>query len=86
MSNEKSAGFRPKQRPTGPAGPMHGGMGMGEKAKDFKGSMTKLIVYMKRYHRKIQNSNFYCNAPCGMLHCVFCNRSQNYGNGYDYTV
>lgn len=30
-----------------PRGP--GGM-PGEKAKDFKGSMTKLIVYMKRYH------------------------------------
>lgn len=49
MSNEKSAEFRPKQRPTGPAGPMHGGMGMGEKAKDFKGSFRKLFVYIGRY-------------------------------------
>ena len=35
-----------KRTPRGPAG-----RGMpGEKAKDFKGSMAKLIVYMKRYH------------------------------------
>lgn len=32
-------------------GPMgHGAMGAGEKAKDFKGTMKKLIQYMKQYH------------------------------------
>ena len=33
------------RRPPGP----HGGM-PGEKAKNFKGSMIKLIAYMKKYH------------------------------------
>lgn len=35
-----------KRTPRGPVGRSM----PGEKAKDFKGSMTKLIVYMKRYH------------------------------------
>lgn len=45
MSNE-----RPKKGGMGGGfGPGHGGMGAGEKAKDFKKSVTKLAIYMKRY-------------------------------------
>lgn len=40
-----------RKRPMG-RGPGHGGMGTGEKAKDFKGTMKKLIGYMSVY--KIQ--------------------------------
>lgn len=39
MSNE-----RPKQR--GPMGHGPGAMGAGEKAKDFKGTMKKLMAYL----------------------------------------
>lgn len=43
MSNEA-------KRPRGPMGGHgHGGMMAGEKAKDFKGTMKKLLLYMKRY-------------------------------------
>ena len=41
-----------ERRSSMPRGPMDGGMS-GEKAKDFKKSMKKLIVYMKRYHARI---------------------------------
>ena len=41
-----------ERRSSMPRGPMDGGM-PGEKAKDFKKSMNKLIVYMKRYHARI---------------------------------
>ena len=41
-----------ERRSSMPRGPMDGGM-PGEKAKDFKKSMKKLIVYMKRYHARI---------------------------------
>ena len=30
-------------------GPMHGGMGQGEKAKDFKGTIGKLMKYLSQY-------------------------------------
>ncbi len=43
MSNKKNA-----QRPGGMGGPM-GGMGSVEKAKDFKGTMKKLLQYLKPY-------------------------------------
>ena len=42
MSNHQ-----PKRR--GPMGHMHGGMGTGEKAKDFKGTIKKLMVYLGNY-------------------------------------
>lgn len=46
MSNEKKV--RPAGR-KGLGGPMGGPMGGTEKAKDFKGSMKKLAVYMSKY-------------------------------------
>lgn len=47
MSNE--ANRQPKRRPMGP-GPGHGpGMMPGEKAKDFKGTMRKLITSLSKY-------------------------------------
>lgn len=46
-----------KRTPPRRHGPMgggpHGPMGAGEKAKDFKGTMGKLIQYMSRYHAAI---------------------------------
>lgn len=42
MSNHQ-----PKQR--GPMGHGHGGMGTGEKAKDFKGTIKKLMAYLGNY-------------------------------------
>ena len=42
MSNHQ-----PKRR--GPMGHMHGGMGTGEKAKDFKGTIKKLMAYLGNY-------------------------------------
>lgn len=36
-----------RKRPMGPPG--HGGMGPGEKAKDFKGTIKKLLAYMGNY-------------------------------------
>lgn len=42
MSNHQ-----PKRR--GPMGHMHGGMGTGEKAKDFKGTIKKLMEYLGNY-------------------------------------
>lgn len=46
MSNESNS-----KRPSGGRGPMGHGpmMGAGEKAKDFKGSMGKLVAYLGRY-------------------------------------
>lgn len=46
MSNESKS-----KRPSGGRGPMGHGpmMGAGEKAKDFKGSMGKLVAYLGRY-------------------------------------
>ena len=41
MSNQ------PRRR--GPMGGGHGRMGTGEKAKDFKGTMKKLITYLSEY-------------------------------------
>ena len=50
MSNERQEFKMPKRRrgPMGGHGPM-GGMIGGEKAKDFKGSFSKLLAYMGRY-------------------------------------
>ena len=47
MSSEKE--FTPRQRPMrrGPMGPH--GMGAGEKAKDFKGTIKKLLAYIGQY-------------------------------------
>ena len=45
MGQEKE--YKPQPRRHGPMG--HGPMGSGEKAKDFKGSFQKLLVYMGRY-------------------------------------
>ncbi|MEF9941702.1 MAG: ABC transporter ATP-binding protein [Lachnospiraceae bacterium] len=42
MSNEQ-------RRPRGPMGGRHGAMSAGEKAKDFKGTIHKLIDYMSQY-------------------------------------
>ena len=38
-----------QKQPRGGRGPMGGGMGAGEKAKDFKGTIKKLIAYMANY-------------------------------------
>ena len=35
-----------QKQPRGGRGPMGGGMGGGEKAKDFKGTIKKLVSYM----------------------------------------
>ena len=50
MSNERQEFKMPKRRrgPMGGHGPM-GGMIGGEKAKDFKGSFSKLLAYIGRY-------------------------------------
>ncbi|MGX7351278.1 hypothetical protein RU97_GL000009 [Enterococcus canis] len=40
---------QPQARPRGGHGPMGGGMGAGEKAKDFKGTIKKLVSYMANY-------------------------------------
>ena len=43
--------YAPEGRPAGrPRGPMggHGPMGSGEKAKDFKGTIKKLLAYIGR--------------------------------------
>ena len=46
MSNER--------RRQGPRGPMGRGMrGNGEKAKNFKGTLKKLFVYLKPYYFKL---------------------------------
>ena len=45
MSNE-----RRRQGPRGPMG--HGMRGNGEKAKNFKGTLKKLFVYLKPYYFK----------------------------------
>ena len=45
MSNQ---GTRPRRGPMGRGGMGHG-MGAGEKAKDFKGTMKKLLSYMGAY-------------------------------------
>ncbi len=42
MSNEKSESYKMNRPRRGPGG-MHGGMMPGEKAKDFKGTASKLI-------------------------------------------
>ena len=39
----------PQPRPMGGRGPMGGGIGIGEKAKDFKGTTKKLLAYLKPY-------------------------------------
>ncbi len=53
MSNENQTSIKPADGPKrgGPmGGPMgHGGMGAGEKAKDFKGTIKKLMNYMGHY-------------------------------------
>ena len=46
MSNE-----RRRQGPRGPMG--HGMRGNGEKAKNFKGTLKKLFVYLKPYYFKL---------------------------------
>lgn len=45
MSNER------RQRPRGPMG--HGMRGNGEKAKNFKGTLKKLFIYLKPYYFKL---------------------------------
>ena len=47
MSNE-----RRRQGPRGPMG--HGMRGNGEKAKNFKGTLKKLFVYLKPYYFKLE--------------------------------
>lgn len=48
MSNGTKRAGAPGRRMGGPMG--HGPMGAGEKAKDFKGSIGKLIRYLQHYH------------------------------------
>lgn len=48
MSNGTKRAGAPGRRMRGPMG--HGPMGAGEKAKDFKGSIGKLIRYLQHYH------------------------------------
>lgn len=48
MSNNKE--FKPRRRAGDPMGPGPGGMGPGEKAKDFKGTIGKMIKYISAYH------------------------------------
>ena len=48
MSNENEEQFKvPQRKSRGPMGPMGGGMGPAEKAKDFKGSLKKLLSYLR---------------------------------------
>ena len=47
MSGQENSVKRPQRR--GPMGGPHGGMMPGEKAKDFKGTLKKLLAYMGRY-------------------------------------
>ena len=47
MSEQENSVKRPPRR--GPMGGPHGGMMPGEKAKDFKGTLKKLLAYMGRY-------------------------------------
>ncbi|MBD5480304.1 MAG: ABC transporter ATP-binding protein [Lachnospiraceae bacterium] len=47
MSEQENSGKRPPRR--GPMGGPHGPMMPGEKAKDFKGTLKKLLAYMGRY-------------------------------------
>ena len=47
MSGQENSVKRPPRR--GPMGGPHGGMMPGEKAKDFKGTLKKLLAYMGRY-------------------------------------
>jgi len=55
MSNEENRQQNPSTKPPqrrrmmGPGGPGGPGMMMGEKAKDFKGTMKKLISYLSKY-------------------------------------
>ena len=50
MSNENEEQFKvPQRKSRGPMGPMGGGMGPAEKAKDFKGSLKKLLSYIGKY-------------------------------------
>lgn len=49
MSNER----RQKRGPMGGHGPMGGAMMAGEKAKDFKGTVRKLLSYLSPYHIQI---------------------------------
>ena len=47
MSNQRMNQRPPMRRgPMGGHGPMGGGMGVGEKAEDFKGTMKKLLTYL----------------------------------------
>ena len=49
MSNER----RQRRGPMGGHGPMGGAMMAGEKAKDFKGTVRKLLSYLSPYHIQI---------------------------------
>ena len=55
-----------KRTPRGPVGRSM----PGEKAKDFKGSMTKLIVYMKRYHTPLFFMFLFSSCSPTNKHCV----------------
>ncbi len=61
MSNTNQARMRP--RPHGPMG--HGPMGGGEKAKDFSGTISKLIRYISKY--KIQIFVVMISAVCSTV-------------------
>ena len=51
MSKQSNNSSRPVRR--GPMGGMHGGHGPAEKAKNFKGTMIRLIRYLKPYRINI---------------------------------
>jgi len=49
MSKKETGHMGPPKGHQGPMGGMMGGRGSGEKAKDFKGSLAKLIKYLRPY-------------------------------------
>ena len=71
MSNENRTNINPPRRMRGPMG--GGRMGSGEKAKDFKGTIGKLIRYIGNYKYGVFAvfSKYKCrshnrsNASCG---------------------
>ena len=64
MSNENRTNINPPRRMRGPMG--GGRMGSGEKAKDFKGTIGKLIRYIGNYKYGV-----FAVMVCAMFSVVF---------------